>query len=159
MLWGGLCLFSSLSTAVWFAAETPLTASVIAEEASVSADVHSVFSTTSFHLQPRFCSRQWFFFSSGFIFWLSLLFNTNWTVHFSPALGFQICGSSVTYNRCFITQWYSQVQVLRLYSSAAWCPVSWVLLLGCCFCSFGSTASTVHFRCSCYFHTHGSFYI
>lgn len=158
MLWGGLCLFSSSSTAVWFAAETPLTASVIAEEASVSADVHIVFSTTSFHLQPRFCSRQWFF-SSGFIFWSSLLFNTNWTVHFSPALGFQICGSSVTYNRCFITQWYCQVQVLRLYSSAAWCPVSWVLLLGCCFCSFGSTASTVHFRCSCYFHTHSSFYI
>lgn len=69
-----------------------------------------------------------FFFSSGFIFWSSLLFNTNWTVHFSPALGFQICGSSVTYNRCFITQWYSQVQVLRLYSSAAWCPVSWVVV-------------------------------
>lgn len=114
---------------------------------------HKLSFTAMFLLSPVI------FFSSGFIFWLSLLFNTNWTVHFSPALGFQICGSSVTYNRCFITQWYSQVQVLRLYSSAAWCPVSWVLLLGCCFCSFGSTASTVHFRCSCYFHTHGSFYI
>lgn len=67
MLWGGLCLFSSSSTAAWFAAETPLTASVIAEEASVSADVHSVF------LPQAFVYSHVFALSSDFQQWFHIL--------------------------------------------------------------------------------------
>lgn len=57
------------------------------------------------------------------------------------ALSFHICDLSVTYSRYLITQWYSQVLeiVLRLYSSAVWCPND---------ISPSATASTTHFRCA-----------
>lgn len=71
----------------------------------------------------------------------NLLYTQYSTVHFFLLCVFIFVAS--VWHRYLITQWYSQVQVLRSYSSAAWCPVSGVVLHD--FCSFGS--SSIHNSC------------
>lgn len=95
--------------------------------------------------------QQWWI-----IIWLTRVISyLNLLYTFFPALCFSYIVDSV-WHRYLITQWYSQVQVLRLYSSTAWCPVSGVALI---ILLLLATASTIHFWCPCYFHTDYSFYI
>lgn len=70
----------------------------------------------------------------------NLLYTQYSTVHFFLLCVFIIVAS--VWHRYLITQWYSQVQVLRSYSSAAWCPVIGVVLHD--FCSF---SSSIHNSC------------
>lgn len=60
------------------------------------------------------------------------------------------------WHRYVITQWYSQVQVLRFVLLNSVVSCEWG-----CFDDFTPLvpASTLHFWCLCYFHTYGSFYI